>query len=55
MIFWLVAAGVVAVLLAVSWWSSGRTRRRGVDSDGLRLARKKSQSEVGMRSGRMMP
>ena len=47
---WIIVAAVVVVLAALAWWSSGRARR-GLDPDGVRKLRSKSQSDVGMQSG----
>ncbi|MEP9365525.1 hypothetical protein ABLE68_21335 [Nocardioides sp. CN2-186] len=49
--FWLIALAVVLVLGALAWWTSGRARR-GVDSSKMHTSIAKSQSNVGMRSGR---
>lgn len=51
MVFWIIAAVVVAALAALAWWSSGR-QRRGLDPNRLRRSKGISESDVGMRAGR---
>jgi hypothetical protein len=47
-VFWIIAAAVVVLLLALAWWASGRAKarpdvQRGVD---LRSAEGKSRSQI---------
>jgi Flp pilus assembly protein TadB len=55
MLFWLIVLGVIVVLAALAWWTSGRTRRGGVDSDKMRRSTLDSQNDVSIRAGRPGP
>jgi cytoskeletal protein RodZ len=52
MTFWLIVLAVVVVLGALAWWTSGRTRRSGVDADKMRRSTQDSQNDVSNRAGR---
>ncbi|MBZ5736841.1 hypothetical protein [Nocardioides mangrovi] len=49
--FWIIAAAVLVVGFALAWWSSGR-QRKGLDADGVRRSRGKSEGDVAMKAGR---
>jgi hypothetical protein len=50
--FWLIVLAVVVVLAAVAWWTSGRTRSRGVDAEKMRRSILDSQNDASTRANR---
>jgi hypothetical protein len=52
MMFWLIVLAVVVVLAALAWWTSGRMKPGGPNSERVSQGSAKSQGRVGMQSGR---